>query len=354
LDHKVGLTGMGKRLLFLAALFLWAESHAQSVKRFSLEGQYGFIIPHSPELKPLSESNPYGFNLHYQVLKTDKTNWDACACFHFLGVQLSHYNFANPAVLGSATSISGTFEPILWQNNRLRISLLTGVGVSYLTEYFDAIENPDNIFFSSPISFLGFVSPKLEYRFSDAWSAHLSFAYNHISNGGQRQPNKGMNFPLLGLGINSYLQNPELPSHEKAPISKNWVGYIDAGFTTSEVTGSSARKPVFGLAVGAYRSVSRINALGGGLDIVGDYAVSNESPALMPAVFVANHFLFGKFDFSQRMALYLHKPDNYQEAAFYQRYLLMYHAVRKVSLGVSMKAHGHVAEHMDLRIAYRF
>lgn len=354
MDHKVGLTGMGKRILFLAALFLWAESHAQSLKRLSLEAQYGFIIPHSPELKPLSESNPYGFNLHYQVLKTDKTNWDACACFHFLGIQLSHYNFANPAVLGSATSISGTFEPILWQNNRLRISLLTGVGVSYLTEYFDAIENPDNIFFSSPISFLGFVSPKLEYRFSDTWSAHLSFAYNHISNGGQRQPNKGMNFPLLGLGLNSYLQNPELPSHEKAPISKNWVGYIDAGFTTSEVTGSTARKPVLGLALGAYRSVSRINALGGGLDIVGDYAVSNESPALMPAVFVANHFLFGKFDFSQRMALYLHKPDNYQTAAFYQRYLLMYRAFRNVSLGVSMKAHGHVAEHMDLRIGYRF
>jgi hypothetical protein len=345
---------MGKRLLFLAALFLWAEVDAQSLKRLSLEGQYGFIIPHSPELKPLSESNPFGINLHYQVLKTSKTNWDACACFHYLGIQFSYHNFANRSVLGSAASLAGTFEPILWQNQRLRISLLTGVGVSYLSEYYDAIENPDNIFFSSPISFLGFVSPKLEYRFSDAWSAHLSFAYNHISNGGQSQPNKGMNYPMLGLGINAYLENPELPSYDKAPIPKNWYGYIDVGFTTSEVTGSTARKPVLGMALGAYRSVSRINALGGGLDIVGDYALSNESPALMPAVFIANHFLFGKFDFSQRMALYLSKPENYQTAAFYQRYLLMYRAFRNVSLGVSMKAHGHVAEHMDVRIGWRF
>lgn len=355
---KFDCIGMGKRLLFLFALFvLPILVQAQNVKRLSLEGQYGFIIPHSPELKTISESNPFGINLHYQVLKTSKTNWDACACFHFLGVQLSHYNFANPDVLGMATSIAGTFEPILWQNKRLRVSLLTGIGVSYLTEYFDAIENPDNIFFSSPLSFLGFVSPKFEYRFSNSWSAHLSFAYNHISNGGQRQPNKGMNFPLLGLGINTYLANPELPRHEKAPISKNWVGYIDGGFTTSEMAGSPARKPVFGLSAGTYRAVSRINALGGGLEIVGDFTLpgqNNKTPALMAAPFIANHFLFGKFDFSQRLAIYLNKPDNYQDAAFYQRYMLMYHAFRKVSLGVSMKAHGNVAEHIDVRVGLRF
>lgn len=345
---------MKRLIISLVFLFSLPDTYGQGIQRLSLEGQYGFIIPHSPELKPLSDSNPYGISLQYQALKTSKANWDACACFHYLGIQLSYHNFANRSVLGSAASLAGTFEPILWQNQRLRVSLLTGIGVSYLSEFYDAIANPDNVFFSTPISFLGFVSPKLEYRFSDTWSAQLSFAYNHISNGGQRQPNKGMNFPMLGLGINTYLANPELPRHEKAPISKNWVGYLDAGFTTSEMAVSPARKSVFGLSAGTYRAVSRINALGGGIELVADYALGNQSPALMPSLFAANHFLFGKFDFSQRLALYLHKPDNYQDGAFYQRYLLMYRAFRNVSLGVSMKAHGHVAEHMDLRIGYRF
>lgn len=345
---------MEKLLFFAALVFSSSVLQAQSVKRVGLEGQYGFIIPHSPGLAPISGSNPFGISLHYQAMKTAKSNWESCACFHFLGAQLSHHNFGNRQVLGSATSLSGTFEPILWQDRRLRVSLLSGVGVSYLTEYYNAIENPDNLFFSTPISFMGFVSPKLEYRFSENWSAHLSFAYNHISNGGQRQPNKGMNFPMLGLGINTYLANPELPRHEKAPISKNWLGYLDGGFTTSEMAGASSRKPVFGLSAGTYRSVSRINALGGGIELVADYAVGNESPALMPAVFVANHFLFGKFDFSQRLAIYLNKPDNYQDSPVYQRYLLTYQTFRNVSLGVSMKVHGHVAEHMDIRIGLRF
>lgn len=345
---------MKRLIISLVFLFSLPDTYGQGIQRLSLEGQYGFIIPHSPELKPLSDSNPYGISLQYQALKTSKANWDACACFHYLGIQLSYHNFANRSVLGSAASLAGTFEPILWQNQRLRVSFLTGIGVSYLSEFYDAIANPDNVFFSTPISFLGFVSPKLEYRFSDTWSAQLSFAYNHISNGGQRQPNKGMNFPMIGLGINTYLANPELPRYEKAPIPKNWYGYIDAGFATSEMTGTSARQPVIGLAAGAYRSVSRINALGGGLDIVADFTLPDPNNQVMTAPYIANHFLFGKFDFSQRLAVYLHKPDNYQEAAVYQRYLLMYRAFRDVSLGLSMKAHGHVAEHMDVRVGWRF
>jgi hypothetical protein len=93
------------------------------------------------------------------------------------------------------------------------------------------------------------------------------------------------------------------------------------------------------------------------MEIVGDFTLSgqnDQTPALMAAPYIANHFLFGKFDFSQRMAVYLNKPENYQDAAVYQRYLLMYRATRHFSVGVSMKVHGHVAEHMDLRVGYRF
>ena len=329
---------------------------SQNIKRLGMEGNYGFIIPHSPELRSISKSHPVGFTLHYQTLNPKEESWNACHCFHYLGIQFSYHNFSNPDVLGSAYSLSGSFEPILWKSKRSSISLLTGVGISYLNEVYDENSNPENIFFSAPISFLFFLTPKFEYRFSGLWSGHLSFAYNHISNGGQRQPNKGMNYPMIGLGINRYLNPVAFPKYDKKPLSKEWNRYLESGFTTGESQWAEGRRPVISLLGGFYKSVSSINALGGGFELVLDYTVDVENSrieALMPAPYIANHFLFGRFDFNQKLALYTYKPSGYNEYLFYQRYTLNYSVLKGFSLGFSLKAHGHVAEYMDIRLGYK-
>lgn len=340
--------------LFLSISFF---SEGQNIRRLGIEANYGFIIPHSPELKSISQSNPYGFTVHYQSLNLKEERWNACNCFHYLGVQFSYHNFANPDVLGSAYSLSGSFEPILWKSRKSSFSLLTGVGVSYLTKFYDEDSNPENIFFSAPISFLLFLTPKFEFRLSEEWSSHISFAYNHISNGGQKQPNKGMNYPMIGLGISRYFNPVSFPNYEKKPLSKEWYWYLESGFTTSGSEWTEGRKPVISILGGVYKSISSINALGGGLETVLDYSLEVENSrteALMPALFIANHFLFGRFDFNQKMALYTHKPAGYNDYLFYQRYTLTYQVLKGFSMGFSLKSHGHIAENMDFRVSYIF
>jgi hypothetical protein len=36
----------------------------------------------------------------------------------------------------------------------------------------------------------------------------MGLRYNHISNGGIKKPNKGMNFPMVTIGLNRYLSQP--------------------------------------------------------------------------------------------------------------------------------------------------
>jgi hypothetical protein len=349
---------MMKSSLFLA-LFLSVAffSKGQNISRLGMEANYGFIIPHSTDLRSISQFNPYGFTVHYQNLNLKAERWNACNCFHYLGVQFSYHNFANQDVLGAAYSISGTFEPILWKSKKSTLSLLTGVGVSYLNKVYNETSNPENLFFSTPISFLLFLTPKFEYRFSDAWTSHISFAYNHISNGGQKQPNKGMNYPMLGLGINKYFNTVPFPTYNKNALPKDWNWYLESGVTTNESQWSEGRQPMLSILGGVYKSISSINALGGGLDIVLDYSHEVEhsrSEAFMPAPFIANHFLFGRFDFNQKMALYTHKPNGYNDHIFYQRYTITYRIVEGFSMGFSLKTHGHVAENMDFRFSYVF
>jgi len=345
---------------FFSVIFFFFLSHltyAQFNSRLNLETSYGFIIPHSNSLKPFAENRPYGISLHYQMMGLSEKKWSACNCFHYLGIQLSHYNFADREVLGTASSLSGTFEPIIWKNSSWTFSVLSGMGFTYLNRVFDEDNNPDNVFFSSNLSFLLFLTPRLEYMIQENFGVNLLFSYNHISNGGQKQPNKGINFPMVGIGMSYYLNKSKLPVYSAGRISNELFFFIEGGFTTRKTLGQEGRSPSLSLVFGAVKPVSAINGIGAGLELNKDYSLTVENTrleALMPSPYIAHHFLFGRFDFSQRMAVYTQKPFGYVDHLFFQRYLLKYKIHQNLSLGISLKAHGHVAENLDFRMSWEF
>ncbi|NJO90852.1 MAG: acyloxyacyl hydrolase [Chloroflexia bacterium] len=90
---------------------------------------------------------------------------------------------------------------------KLGFGIRSGVGISYLTTVYDEINNPDNQFFASHIAFLLLVEFKAKYKINKKLELTASFCYNHISNGGIKQPNYGMNFPTLTFGAD-YHFNP--------------------------------------------------------------------------------------------------------------------------------------------------
>lgn len=345
-------------VFFLAFVVFSVSVEAQtSIHRFGLETQTGWIIPHNSELRDIASSRPISLGISSQWMKTSQKNREACNCFHYLGLNLSVVDFQNQQELGQTWNLSGSFEPILFRSGKWAVSLASGIGVSYLTRVYDPIDNPRNTFFSAPISFLLFVAPKLTYEISPKWEIQTSFTYNHISNGGQSQPNRGMNFPMWGLGILHYTRKVDFPSFQKSQLSRNWSFYADLGFNTQD-GGNGERNPKFSFAGGAFRQVTGIIGLGGGLELAKDFSLpiqESRSEALIPGVFLENHFLFGKFDFSQRIVKYISKPTGYQEDhEFYQRYTLNYLIGKNFRIGAGLKAHGHVAEYLDFRVGWKF
>lgn len=345
--------------VILLLMFFWCQAHVygQESHRLGIEGSYGFIIAHSESVRPLSQTNPFGFSLHYQYMNSSQNKWKNCNCFYYTGLQLSHHDFAFRDVLGSATSLSATFEPILWHNDKWSFNLLSGLGMSYLDNIYDPSDNPENIFFSAPISFLVFVTPKLEMHFADNWHAQLTLQYNHISNGGQSKPNKGMNYPMLGLGLTHYLQKSVLQEYPKQAKEQSWSWLLETGLTHRQAQWRSGRMPVISFLADRYRTVSNINALGFGMELTKDFSlevVQSRWEALMPSPFISHHFIFGRLDFSQRFAIYTQKPTGYIESRFYQRYAIHYRLFSNFSIGASMKVHGHVAENIDFRLGWRY
>lgn len=368
-----------KHSIWTAAVFLlsvqllcgFSELAAQELAggKYTILGakaHYGFIIPHTEELREVSGTNPVGFQLDWSRLSTTQNAWKHCNCYAKVGASFTYFNYQQPDVLGSSFNLIAYAEPLLLSRPHFSLSLRGGLGITYLDQVYDATENPQNIFYSSPISFLLLANLMFNYHLSDQWDLSLAANYNHISNGGIRSPNKGMNFPTFSLGAEYKLNPITLVEREKVSFERWTIHPYGRVFATRRgvnVDGFADRENVllFGLAGGIQTQIAKLHAISSGLEIFRDNALREEAQhkgiEVAPYVLgwaVGHHFLFGKFDFNQQLVYYLHKPFPFTDKHFYQRYELAYQFMPDWLLGVSLLAHGDTAQNIDVRVGFVF
>jgi len=120
-------------------------------------------------------------------------------------------------------------------------------------------------------------------------------------------------------------------------------------------------KLMLGLEGGIIRGLSNINGLLAGFEISydGSYReMDRRSPGNYSPLVISLHaghvFAVGRFSFTQQLAYYAVHESASNHKSFFQRYGMFYNIGKMVSLGFSMKTHGHVAEHMDIRMGIAF
>jgi hypothetical protein len=356
--------------LFSAA-FTWAGPLSDTLTKppnpfsLGLRSHYGFIIPHSVTIRGVSDSRPWGAELDAALLLTGDRAWDYCFCYPRMGLSLSYFNYGNPEVLGNSYSLLYYVEPFLSYHQKFNASFRTGIGASYLDTPYHPQTNPTNLFYSSPLSFLLQVNLALNYRLDPHWNLRASGYYSHISNGGMREPNKGINFPTASLGVDYTLHPPVLPNRPRSRSGSTGSRkqYFEgaAFFTAKPVRpGERQRYVIFGLTGTYHREVSRRSALNGGLQWAADWTLrekarrDNEKTDFNRLSLIAGHdLLIGRFEFSQHLGAYLYSPYRAMDPVF-QRYTLKFRATDKVFAAVSLKAHRQTADYLDGRIGYRF
>jgi hypothetical protein len=256
------------------------------------------------------------------------------------------------------------FEPILSRGKTFELTGKAGLGLGYVTEVFDSEENPANLFFSSKWNFPLVVGLNVIYKASARWNFTLSANYNHISNGGMSQPNKGMNYPTGALGVDFVLNPISLPDRTvKKEGNFPWKKYAVL-FGTSKSAGDSTftdqgRKLLIGIQGGLLKQLSTVYGVNGGVEVIYDESndqdddQSGDYNVFTGAAVLGNNLFFGKFHFSQQFAVYFERPTPGSKA-LYQRYALDYSINPVMKVGFSLKAHGHVADNIDLRLGVIF
>lgn len=334
----------------------------RSLFSYGLSTHRGFIFAHSKDVQNTDGSYPWGLQLDLNWHKRNQKTWDECYCYPRTGLQLQYFNYDN-SILGHSLHANAYIEPYFNYANRLQFSLKGMAGLAYLTNPYHPVRNPTNMSYSLPVS--GFVALGLgaHYRISKRIKSHVYANYNHISNGGIKDPNKGINWPTLSVGFDYAVEDIQFPQREKTN-NKNYrtkpLRYDIGAYVSSKTVkaGEKARWPIYGIMAQASKQVSMINALSGGVELWADHALEErlnreqlKHSHVRSGIFFGNEFLMGRFLLSQQMGVYIYSPSPFFDQ-LYQRYGLIYRFTSHSGIGVNVLAHRQVANFLDFRYVY--
>jgi hypothetical protein len=345
------------------SIFIFAQSISKNPLTIGLRLHRGYIIPHSDSIASISYSKPYQVEVDASLHLTSQRAYQSCNCFPRVGMSLFYTNFDNRAILGNAYSLLSYIEPYFRADKKFNFSFRLGVGLSYLNNVYHHEKNPSNLFYSAPISFLLMANLSANYKVTPQLMLRLAGNYNHISNGGIQNPNKGINYPTWSLGIDYVFQNPDFHQYssinwrELHPHRQKWQVAI-FGMAKKAFRNEASRYAIVGVEASIHQIVGRLTALSAGVEYIADFSQKEnlkrqgksgnyQSVGLL----LGHEFLLGKFTFSQGLGIYLRAYQPELDAV-YQRYGISYQVSNQIGVGFNMKVHRSVADFLDCRLIY--
>ncbi len=335
------------------------------VSGFSVGAHYGSVFAHSEEVQNTAGANPHGVELSFTKQRRDKGVVDLCNCYPRQGIVASYFNFDNE-ILGEGAMAGWMLEPTYRLGNKFQLGIRGVAGLVWMSNPFDSVKNPTNQSYSTDISAWLVVGASLSYPISEKWRVQLGANFEHTSNGGMKQPNKGVNFPTASLHLQYsphpvpyYIGTRNNNRYWKGQSWRKDIGIFGTGKRAVNEAGVGTREPIIGIVASGSKQVGRINALTVGVE--GYYDGFNaqrmktdtvqEVSAFRIGLMGGHEFLLGKFIFSQQLGVYLYKPAPYDKYWFH-RWGLLYKVSRHFWAGINLKAHLQVADFIDARLIY--
>jgi hypothetical protein len=331
-----------------------------------LGGHFGYLIPHSADLRTLPTYYPWGIEADFGWQFVTEGAYKFCSCYPRVGFTTTYMRFDDRQVLGNAYIAAIYVEPVFFQPRKFNLSFRLGVlGIAGLDTPYDEVTNPRNSSYSLPIAFPLIVGVGFNYRPTAHLNIRLQGQMNHLSNGGLQLPNKGLNYVTAVLSAEYTFHPADLPNRGKMrrepPENKNRFE-IDIG---NSAKNSSPQDPVhhwiLSLSTQYSRWIVRSLALGGGVNLELDRSRkegirNSEDPTRSFerfSVYAGYELWLGRVRFSQMAGVYLY-DDFRVDAPWYHRTELNVHAFPWLFFGVGLKAHYAVADYLDIKVGYSF
>ncbi len=320
----------------------------------------GFIFAHSKNVQNTSGSYPSGIELSVNLHQRSQRVWDLCNCYPRNGFSLQYFNYDN-TVLGRSVHLNTFLEPYFNIRKKIQLSVRGLAGLSYLTNPYHPTDNPTNMSYSLALSGYVALGAGIHLPISNRHYLHLHGLYNHISNGGLKEPNKGINWPTAFVSYDYSFSDHSMQNRSERDKSYTKNIRIQSCFYTSTKTlahGEKKRWLIIGINTLASKQISTLHQIHAGMEVCYDYVLKErmrldetDKTALRSGVLLGHDFLLGRFLLSQSIGVYISNPARYYDV-WYQRYGLSYYFNRRLSAGINVLAHTYTANFIDFRLGY--
>ena len=360
------------KVFYLCSLLTFAclESPSQNFypvgeKRWSIGAAKGFIYAHSKDVENTKGSHPWGIQADYSWRKTDSSTYKKFYGFPVQGVTVSYFNFDNN-ILGNGIVGAYFLEPEIRISKKAGVHFRAALGAIWLSNPYDAQNNPDNNSYSTSIS--GYVSLAIEAyaQMLPKWQFMFAGSYRHTSNGGFKLPNKGVNW-ITGEVILCYFPTqktdirPILMQYKQQPYEKilRWDAFVFGAIRGIDDT-TTIRYGVAGSGIQVAKQTGKTHAFTLATELYYDNGDKQQMKkegitrsGIKCGAMLGHEFLWGKYIFSQQIGFYLFDVTPYYPS-WYHRWGFYRIVHDKWMAGINLKAHKQVANFIDLRLIYTF
>lgn len=335
---------------------------AQQISGISFAGNSTAAFAQTKSAAFIKGAKPQGLQLDLFKLWDSQENINACNCIPKSGISFSYFNLGMPNLLGNAFATSLFMEPQFEMSNRYIIGIKAQAGFVYASKKFDRNTNPGNLTYSSNISNYLALGISNYYFINPKTAVNLSFIFNHISNGGLKNPNHGLNFPGFNFGLNYYFEKPNYhySVRAKSKVEPTIAKYLTLFYSaTTSNSYSDKRYAIFGLELSGVKKINGVLFTTATLSLYKDNAVQQRliQDSLLAqsqyrcGIGTGIGFNMGKVNFASSIGAYVYDPINYYARIFHQ-HELSYQLNKQWAIGVNLKAHTYIANYLDIRIKY--
>lgn len=350
----------------LAVLFLICianGSYAQNNWGIEAKVHSGYLAVHRPAITHLPKDPVFAGEVSYFVdLHEDKT-WVSAFSTPRIGLTAFYSSTGNTEILGSLFGGLAFGDLPFLRTEKHSFSARVGSGLAFATKVFDPATNPKNNAMSAYVNVI--VEMSLNYRLYHKNNEYgIGFGLNHFSNGANKLPNLGLNYPTITLSYGN--KRGVFVNKERSMYPSSWQAPWEVGtnfiFSSKEVFPTGGKKyPIFALNVFARKVFSPKCGVEFGLDGIYKTALLDYLPEFekKPIDIFQGGFFTGyvlSFDrFSTILGMGVYFIDRYlPEDRIYHRIGMRYKFNNNLMAGVTLKSNWGKADYVEWSVGYVF
>ena len=337
----------------------------QSQTPFYIGGKIsqGIIAPHHADMRYFINKPVNGFSLLFGFQTTGKQDWQNHWGFPELGFGTHYVDFKNPDVLGNSKVIFLYIDAPFLESKILSFNYNIGFGIAYLNKIFNYQTNYTNIAIGSHLNVYANVNFELQLKAKKV-VYFTDFGITHLSNGGTKMPNLGINVPTISVGFKYKTANF---IRQKKILSNSWQKHTDVQVLLSaskhadKFSVSNKAKIISSLSVDYGVYLSEKSRVGGGVDFMFDENRKNismndstidNSSSYFGGIHFSYNVVFGRTQFTFQEIMLINSKSHKLKS--YQRYGFRVIIADKWLIGATLLTNFFNAQAIEPAIGYRF